>query len=477
MRKSCIQSIILFAIILGLIIGAGSNTAFAQESTEEGDGDIKYDTTPYFQADDTGEGVVAMYDKHYNTTGHCSRVWGHEIENNITVDAMVRDVTYKSGEQVIRVAVNAYGHREEKGTFENDFWQHYTTKALEIHGELGEDAPDDAIIDLDNGFNRRGNMSGDNDIGGGEGDHDFWTDVAETGMSEFAGAVPVFGQFYTVSEFMTEHYVEGGSWKIFNPSGSGPGGDAGQAFEARPFNWPDVENADDIDGRDYFYVASTQFTVTVPGEIPDEMHISFSAKNVIGYWEGLIHWVNEDGAEASVEIPIKNAEPQLDENEVDVTNQPVKVLDENSDGEYRLKPDLWLHSGFLNNYAGCTDAEYDVKIEYSADGDTLNWKTYAFREGISIGDTISAHISIWIEDQGHSGFVDLKITVTAGDKYGSWEKQTYSTFQWAKHELTIDYSGMGTTDPTPGTYYYIDGESVTVEAEPFWGWDFYEWSG
>lgn len=100
MRKSWMRSITIFAIVLGLIIIAGGNTVFAQELNDE-DSDTRYDSQPYFQANDTGDIQGAMYARHYNTTSHDVSVWDlcdmeMEVENNITVDAMVRDVPIKA---------------------------------------------------------------------------------------------------------------------------------------------------------------------------------------------------------------------------------------------------------------------------------------------------------------------------------------------------------------------------------------------
>ena len=46
-----------------------------------------------------------------------------------------------------------------------------------------------------------------------------------------------------------------------------------------------------------------------------------------------------------------------------------------------------------------------------------------------------------------------------------------------EYELTINIQGEGTTDPEPGTYTYLEGEEVTVEAIPDEGWEFDEWIG
>jgi len=46
--------------------------------------------------------------------------------------------------------------------------------------------------------------------------------------------------------------------------------------------------------------------------------------------------------------------------------------------------------------------------------------------------------------------------------------------QW---KLTVFVSGSGTTNPSPGTYPYWDGETVTITATPASGWAFLNWSG
>lgn len=255
---------------------------------------------------------------------------------------------------MIRVAVSAYGDVEERGRYwhehcDQNYWQHFSTKSTEIHAELGSNAPDDAKLGLDKEYNRRGiEYSGFiedyNDIGGEEGDDDFWTDAAQTGMGEFAGMVPVFGNFYTVSEFMTEHYGLGGSWKVESDAGEGPGAHAGQAFRTRPNGFPELGNQSEVDGRHFFYIASTQFTISLPGKIPNEMSISLSAKNVIGYWEGRQNWDQKEGAEATVDITIKNAEPEGNSDQADI-EEDAEVVEED-DGDYVLKPEITIRENF-----------------------------------------------------------------------------------------------------------------------------------
>lgn len=57
MKSKCLYSVFVLMVVF-ILTSVGGITDFAQESLEEGD--VKYDTTPYFQADDTGEVQGAM---------------------------------------------------------------------------------------------------------------------------------------------------------------------------------------------------------------------------------------------------------------------------------------------------------------------------------------------------------------------------------------------------------------------------------
>ena len=77
---------------------------------------------------------------------------------------------------------------------------------------------------------------------------------------------------------------------------------------------------------------------------------------------------------------------------------------------------------------------------------------------------------------GHYGGID--------DCRVTW--QSADSFRWAtvdlscdveKHSLTIGLVGNGTTDPLPGTYSYIAGTVVDLDAIPDFGWSFDHWDG
>lgn len=43
--------------------------------------------------------------------------------------------------------------------------------------------------------------------------------------------------------------------------------------------------------------------------------------------------------------------------------------------------------------------------------------------------------------------------------------------------LNIDQEGEGEIDPSPGTYFYEEGEEITIKAVPAEGWNFRNWTG
>ncbi|MFP4002003.1 MAG: InlB B-repeat-containing protein, partial [Thermoplasmata archaeon] len=177
----------------------------------------------------------------------------------------------------------------------------------------------------------------------------------------------------------------------------------------------------------------------------------------------------------TVSFTINNAEPQLDENEVAVTNQPVGASEDGD--EYKLQPRIEIGSGFLDNPAGCSDAEYNVTIKYSEDGNSP-WTDHYTYEGVNIGFSGVIEQDMYIDGQGKLGSVYLRFIVTAKDEYGGWEKSTETSFSWRYIvELSISVLGGGTTDPSPGTHSYLYHEDVTVEADPDWGWYFEKWMG
>ncbi len=77
----------------------------------------------------------------------------------------------------------------------------------------------------------------------------------------------------------------------------------------------------------------------------------------------------------------------------------------------------------------------------------------------------------WSTAKGDTG--DYDIIVNSQDD----EDEVPVTISKQEYELVIAAEEGGTTEPGPGTYTYVDGDEVTVEAIPNKGWTFDEWTG
>ncbi len=67
----------------------------------------------------------------------------------------------------------------------------------------------------------------------------------------------------------------------------------------------------------------------------------------------------------------------------------------------------------------------------------------------------------------------------ANDEGANWTVSPIYSFTTGTEEprLTIEAEEGGTTEPEPGTYTYVYGEEVNIEAQPDEGWKFHEWTG
>ncbi|MBS3816544.1 MAG: hypothetical protein KGY76_03155 [Candidatus Thermoplasmatota archaeon] len=92
----------------------------------------------------------------------------------------------------------------------------------------------------------------------------------------------------------------------------------------------------------------------------------------------------------------------------------------------------------------------------------------------------------WSIENGAGGYWSDNIyfsentgTWTVTGEYNSLSNTTTLTVVPAgvEYDLTIDVTGQGDTNPTPGTHSYSAGEEVTIEAIPDDGWQFVEWTG
>lgn len=72
--------------------------------------------------------------------------------------------------------------------------------------------------------------------------------------------------------------------------------------------------------------------------------------------------------------------------------------------------------------------------------------------------------------QGDAGIYDM--VVNSDD-----DKDERTVTVLGSYELTVGVDGSGTTDPAPGDYTHIEGEEVTINANPDEGWYFDGWGG
>ena len=177
--------------------------------------------------------------------------------------------------------------------------------------------------------------------------------------------------------------------------------------------------------------ASTMITAKLPGgDLPDEATLEISAKNIIGTTDGFSgypdpeipdDWNTADGAEASVEIPIRNAEPEIE----DIDTDDDHYTTSESGGTDLVQPELMVD---LENQAKCDDAMYDlyayVDDEENIAPDELDYthETFWHRNRESV--TIAIDLGDFGIDYGESGELWIMVLIEARDKYGGWELES-----------------------------------------------------
>lgn len=427
------KRIITFFVVM--VIGMFVFSIFTIDAVKATDGD---DGSLYFQ---TTEGDSHTYNFNYTGTEDNDDTY---TRNDIALRVNVQSVTSDKHENEIKILVSAVGACKSKsGTVYDERGQphdtYYSTKDVELSAKIDEGAHKSTELNVHQTENSISKDMNDGDHGGDN------TAMHLRNTTYFAaettiGMIPYIGTGYDIAKFAYEEFGPGGSEKL-NPYASGPGGEAGQTFE-RLGDYAAGPDSEDL------YGVGTEFRYTIDNDhLPDQFDMIISAKNIMGYYYDGSKIDTDNGAEASVEIPIKNGEPQLDENQIKVGNElekdePVEVVDEvEKDGEdkYELYPHISIDSTFLDNPAGCLDAEYDLKIKH--DG-----QEKATFEGTYIYNNHYLPLSIYIDadrDPNNDPGVELNYTVTAHDEYGGWEKWVTKTFEWEYHpELTINTDGV-----------------------------------
>ncbi|MFP4002000.1 MAG: hypothetical protein ACLFU5_08885, partial [Thermoplasmata archaeon] len=234
------------------------------------------------------------------------------------------EVIQSSGEQVMRINITAVGITNESAWSGTQY--HYVSPAsIKLFAQLGDNAPDGANIHLREEYNQRGNVTEkENDVGGEK--EELMEDLVVWGIEEGADAVAwPLGLTVSGINFFLEHHDSGGAKKVYDDSDTGPNAEVSEKFRVRPrtlpegYDYPSTGEDDQAD-RTYIYDAATQISVAIPDDKkPDTLDIKLTAKQRMGYWETVSagdtpseQLDSESGAEASVEIPIRNAEPDPD---------------------------------------------------------------------------------------------------------------------------------------------------------------------
>ena len=166
------------------------------------------------------------------------------------------------------------------------------------------------------------------------------------------------------------------------------------------------------------YQAQTVFEFQVPHDA-SEYTLHLSATSLLGFWDDSgalppsLRDVKES-AEATVDIPIKNAEPDVVSG-LD-TDKDHYEASEYSDSVY---PDF--DGLVVENPAGCNEPVYEVKIEWSPEWDQ-GWETLTY-DWLTHGEEIDKdNVAITgIPDDGEVYDVNIRYTIEVDDEYGGWE--------------------------------------------------------
>ena len=177
----------------------------------------------------------------------------------------------------------------------------------------------------------------------------------------------------------------------------------------------------------------------------DSATLEISAYNLLGispygddeYYESSI----TEGAEATVEIPIKNAEPELDDDNKMETD---KNSYEASDYSSSVYPDL--EGLIVENPAECTDVDYEVEIEWDGEWD---YDTHTAYTWITHGEEIDKTLNIGgIPEDDKWYEVEITYSIKALDRYGGWEEDPGHTIEIeVKNDEDKD---SGAPTPPPG---------------------------
>ena len=380
-------------------------------------------------------------------TGHGIHGWWWD--NGIALSSRVETIMEGAGSNWVYVNVSATGWYEyseyndleditTKPNNRNDIDYSGVTQ-IPLQVELTKGDCNDLYFEP--GSHTAVNMTDGPEGGDEDEDRSGLRDTAEFGIEWAAGLKDPIGAI-DIGEFLYEQWKARGASDhdgiedILPPddnSDSGKGAFIQQTWDHKYELWWDTD-------QPYFgqFNVATEFLLKVPtSSLPDEARLEISTKNIFGTYHRHDGLVNHDiGAEASVEIPIRNAEPELDEDEITVEyDEPVKT----SDSRYSdcIRPEIEIGKGFIDNPAGCEKAEYNVTVKYSIDEE--DWKELT-TETMTITDSAELNPYIEIDDEEPEGEMYLEFHVSTKDEYGAWMQELDKdvNFDWVQCDYRLD---------------------------------------
>jgi len=121
--------------------------------------------------------------------------------------------------------------------------------------------------------------------------------------------------------------------------------------------------------------------------------------------------------------------------------------------------------------------QYTLSINVSGQGSTSpSPGSHSYNEGTVV--TLTAYPASGWEFDHWSGTNNNAINPTTVTMNSNKSVTAYfSQLPPTQYSLTINVSGQGTTNPSPGTHTYNEGTVVTLTAYPASGWEFDHWSG
>ncbi len=412
-KRRIVITIITTVIILGFSFGPLSPVRAddPETSIDLGSGMVYYPAPDHSynpEIEDFGAASGEVEDKAFEDTHPEDKY----VENDLSLTAHPRYVDAEDdGTSYIYIAITGTGYGEtdfyyESGSGISYSWDPYQVELSIQHKQENVDAYLGVRTEKNIGINTCGEEEEGDDYEPTQGDL----------ALEAAGFVPYIGDYIDMTNFAQTTY------EVIDNEGEGKNnaaeqvdcGDSGYDAEVGQ-----VWNIEEID-EDFYddgiaFTFGTEVLWEIDGEednLHEELEIEATIKNRQEQNPpGVPPDVSfEDGAEASVEIPIRNAEPEVDEFEVE--DEPISL----SVGD-PISPEI--NFGF-NNKAGCTEAQYEAKLEYRLD----NMRSYetidTYDVTIDENDLDDVEIDWRLKEPPDE--LDLKMTLTAEDEYGGWEK-------------------------------------------------------